>query len=109
MLKTEYVLLIVAMGLVTYIPRWFPLFFLSERKLPQWFIEWLDLIPVAILSSLIFSDLFVTGDPRQLQILQLKSMVAIPTFLFALKTKSLGGTVIAGMMLFWLGTSLFGG
>lgn len=109
MLKTEYVLLIVSMGLVTYIPRWFPLFFLSERKLPQWFIEWLDLIPVAILSSLIFSDLFVTGDPRQLQILQLKSMVAIPTFLFALKTKSLGGTVIAGMMLFWLGTSLFGG
>lgn len=108
MLKTEYILLIVAMGLVTYIPRWFPLFFLSQRKLPQWFIEWLDLIPVAILSALIFSDLFVIGDPRHLEILQLKSIVAIPTFLFALRTKSLGGTVIAGMMLFWLGTGFFG-
>ncbi len=104
MLETEYILLIVAMGIVTYIPRWVPLFFLSQRKLPLWFIEWLDLIPVAILSSLIFSDLFVTGDPRQLDVLQLKSVVAIPTFLFALKTRSLGGTVIAGMLLFWLST-----
>ncbi len=102
MLKAEYILLIIGMGLVTYIPRWFPLFFLSQRKLPQWFIEWLDLIPVAILSALIFSDLFVIGDPRHLEVFQPKSIIAIPTFLFALKTKSLGGTVIVGMMLFWL-------
>jgi branched-subunit amino acid transport protein len=92
------------MGLVTYIPRWFPLFFLSKRRLPQWLIEWLDLIPVAILSALIFSDLFVTGNPRHLEILQPKSIVAVPTFLFALKTRSLGGTVIAGMVLFSLTT-----
>lgn len=100
--ETGYILLVIGMGLVTYIPRWFPLFFLSQRKLPQWFIEWLDMIPVAILSALIFSDLFVTGDPRYLEVLQVKSIVAIPTFLFALKTKSLGGTVILGMVLFWL-------
>jgi branched-subunit amino acid transport protein len=107
MLKAEYILLIVAMGLVTYIPRWFPLFFLSQRKLPQWFVEWLDLIPVAILSALVFSDLFVAGSPRQLDVLQLKSIVAIPAFLFALKTKSLGGTVIIGMVLFWLAGTFF--
>lgn len=109
MLETEYILLVLAMGLVTYIPRWLPLFFLSKRRLPEWFIEWLDMIPVAILSALIFSDLFVTGDPRSLDILQLKSLVAIPTFLFALKTKSLGGTVVVGMVLFWMGTEFFGG
>lgn len=107
MLKAEYILLIVAMALVTYIPRWFPLFFLSQRKLPQWFVEWLDLIPVAILSALVFSDLFVAGSPRHLDVLQLKSIVAIPAFLFALKTKSLGGTVIVGMVLFWLAGRLF--
>lgn len=106
--ETEYILLIIGMGLVTYIPRWFPLFFLSQRKLPQWFIEWLDMIPVAILSALIFSDLFMMGSPRHLEILQIKSMVAIPTFLFALKTRSLGGTVIVGMVLFWLGEEFFG-
>ena len=98
----QYLLLILGMGLVTYIPRWFPLFLFTQRKLPEWFIEWLDLIPVAILSALVFSDLFVSGSPRQLEILQTKSIVAVPTFLFALKTRSLGGTVIVGMALFWL-------
>lgn len=108
MLEAEYdfILLIAGMGLVTYIPRWLPLFFLSERKLPQWLVEWLDLIPVAILSALIFPDLLVAGSPRHLEILQPKAMVAIPTFLFALKTRSLGGTVLVGMMLFWLGSRL---
>ncbi|OPX77371.1 MAG: Branched-chain amino acid transport protein (AzlD) [Methanosaeta sp. PtaB.Bin039] len=109
MLEAEYILLVVAMGLVTYIPRWFPLFCLSQRKMPHWLVEWLDLIPVAIIGSLIFSDLFLMGDPRKLEVLQLKSVVAIPTFIFALKTRSLGGTVITGMVLFWLGTALFGG
>jgi len=102
MLKTEYILLIVGMGLVTYIPRYLPLFFLTQRNLPRWFIEWLDMIPVAILSALVFSEIFLSGSPRHLDMLQIKSLVAIPTFLIAIKTKSLGGTVISGMILFWL-------
>ena len=109
MLEGEYdfILLIAGMGLVTYIPRWLPLFFLSQRKMPQWLVEWLDLIPVAILSALIFPDLFVAGSPRHLEIVQIKSLVAIPTFLFALKTRSLGGTVLAGMMLLWLASKFY--
>ncbi len=99
--KYNYILLMLGMGFVTYIPRWLPLFFLSQRKLPQWFAQWLDLVPAAILGALIFSDIFVAGSPRQIEILQPRSIVAIPTFLFALKTRSLGGTVIIGMILFW--------
>jgi branched-subunit amino acid transport protein len=101
MLKTEYLLLIVGMGLVTYIPRYLPLFILAQRNLPRWFIEWLDMIPVAILSALVFSEIFFSGSLRHLDMLQTKSLVAIPTFLIALKTKSLGGTVISGMILYW--------
>jgi branched-subunit amino acid transport protein len=37
MIHSEYLILVVGMGLVTYIPRWFPIFFLSRRQLPQWF------------------------------------------------------------------------
>jgi branched-subunit amino acid transport protein len=100
--ETQYLLLIVGMGLVTYIPRYLPLFFLAQRALPHWLIEWLDMIPVAILSALVFSELFLSGSPRHLDLLQAKSLVAIPTFLVALRTRSLGGTVISGMILFWL-------
>lgn len=98
---TEYLLLIFGMGLVTYVPRWFPVFLLSRRQLPQWLKEWLDLIPVAILSALILPELLKTGESNHFQIFQPKLLVAIPTFLFALRTKSLGGTVLVGMFLYW--------
>ena len=102
MILSEYLILVVGMGLVTYIPRWFPIFFLSRRQLPQWFSEWLDLIPVAILSALVFPELVTGGNPRYLDFSQPQLWVALPTFLFALKTKSLGGTVVVGMLLFWM-------
>ena len=49
----EYVILIAAMGTVTYLPRWLPLFFLTRRKLAGVFVEWLELIPAAILAALL--------------------------------------------------------
>jgi branched-subunit amino acid transport protein len=108
MIRSEILVLILGMGLVTYIPRWAPLFFLSRRDLPAWFIEWLDLIPVAILSALVVPELLTSGDPRHVDLFQPRLLVALPTFFFALKTKSLAGTVILGMVLFWLSGRLFG-
>jgi len=106
MMRTDYVLLVLGMGVVTYIPRWLPLSFLSRRPLPQWLVEWLDLVPVTILSALVLPTLVTTGDPRHLQFLQPELLVAVPTFLFALKTRSLAGTVVVGMLIFWLADQL---
>lgn len=106
MIESEYIILLLAMGLVTYLPRWLPLFVLSDRKLPDWLVEWLDMIPVAILSALLIPELVITGEPRHLDLLTPEILVAIPTFMFAYFTKSLGGTVIVGMALYWL-TSQF--
>ena len=100
-------LLIMAMCAVTYVPRWLPLFFLSRKRLPFWLQAWLDLIPVAILSALILPELVTTGNPRHLDLFRPELIVALPTLLFALKTRSLGGTVILGMALFWLTGKLF--
>ena len=103
----DYILLVAGMALVTYIPRWMPLFFLTRRKLPDVIIEWLDLIPAAILSALLLPALITTGEPKQIDFFQPGLLVAIPTFIFALKTKSLGGTVLLGMLLFWLADKVF--
>ncbi|NTW37051.1 MAG: AzlD domain-containing protein [Syntrophobacteraceae bacterium] len=97
----EYFGVILAMGLLTYLPRWMPLFVFSQKAMPGWLVEWLDLIPVAILSALVFPELLTHGAPRTLDILQAKSLVAVPTLLFALRTRSLGGTVVVGMLSFW--------
>lgn len=99
----DYLLLFAGMGLVTFIPRWLPLVYLAHRRLPQWLIDWLGLIPVAILSALLAPSLFTDNAPRALHLGKLELLVAIPTLLFALKTKSMGATVLLGMFLYWLG------
>lgn len=98
----SYLGLIIGMGLVTFLPRWMPLYFLSNRQLPPWLIRWLDLIPVSVLSALLAPALVTPGTPRHLSLWQPELLVAVPTFLFALKTRSLGGTVVIGMLLYWL-------
>jgi branched-subunit amino acid transport protein len=107
MMTADYVMIIVGMGLVTYIPRWFPLFMLTRRQLPRWFIEWLDFIPAAILSALVLPYLVTAGEPRHLDFFRPELIVAIPTLAFALKTRSLAGTVLVGMFLFWLAGFVF--
>lgn len=101
-MNTDYLIVFIGMGIVTYVPRWFPLVFLSRRQLPQWLIEWLDFIPAAILSALVLPCLVTAGEPRHLDLFRHELLVAIPTLIFALKTRSLAGTVILGMFLFWL-------
>jgi branched chain amino acid efflux pump len=97
----DYILLIAAMGVVTYLPRMLPLVLLSRRKLPGWFAEWLELIPPAILSALIAPTLFAQSSPRCFSLGKAELLAAIPTLAFALKTRSLAGTVIIGMLSFW--------
>ncbi len=98
----DYAVLFAAMGLVTYLPRCLPLLYLAHRRLPQWLIDWLSLIPVAILSALLAPILFTSQEPRSLDLGKTELIVGIPTLLFALKTKSLGATVVVGMVLYWL-------
>lgn len=102
MVNGDYLYLLVGMGLVTYIPRWMPLFFLTRRELPGWLVAWLDLIPASILSALVFPAILAAGEPRHLEVFQPGLWVALPTLLFAVKTRSMVGTVLVGMLLFWL-------
>jgi branched chain amino acid efflux pump len=100
--NSDYMLLLLAMGAVTYFPRMLPLIFLSRIELPSWFVEWLDLIPAAILSALLVPALVTTGEPRTLDLINPQVLTAVPVFLVAIKSKSLGGTVLAGMAVYWL-------
>ncbi|NLV23774.1 MAG: AzlD domain-containing protein [Deltaproteobacteria bacterium] len=103
----DYLFLFGAMGLVTYLPRACPLLYFAHRQMPQWLIDWLALIPVAILSALLAPTLFADGATRSFSFGKLELLVAIPTLLLSLKTRSLGGTVLVGMLLYWLGGMIF--
>lgn len=101
MTTRDYILLILCMGAVTYLPRMLPLVALSRRRLPSWFSEWLELIPAAILSALLAPPLFTSAAPRAFCLGKPELLAAFPTLLFALKTRSLAGTVIVGMLCYW--------
>jgi branched-subunit amino acid transport protein len=101
-MRAEIFLIIIGMGIVTYLPRWFPLLLLSRRPLPHWLADWLDFIPAAILSALVLPSILTVGEPREIEWFRPELWVAFPTFCFAWKTRSLAGTVIVGMGLYWL-------
>ena len=102
-MNSDYIMIVAAMGLVTFLPRWLPLFFLTRYRLSGWFVEWLELLPASILAAILLPALITRGAPRHLEVFTPEMWVAIPTLGFALLTKSLGGTVIVGMLLIWLG------
>ena len=98
---SDYLLLFAAMGLVTYLPRCLPLIYLAHKRLPKPLVDWLSLIPAAILSALLAPCLLTDTASRSLELGKAELWAALPTLLFAWKTKSLGGTVIVGMLLYW--------
>jgi branched-subunit amino acid transport protein len=102
MVSKECLAVILGMGLVTFLPRWLPLVYLTRRSLPAWLVEWLEFIPAAILSAILLPALVIDDASRSVDLSRPEFLVAIPTLLFAIVTKSLGGTVIVGMVLFGL-------
>ncbi|MDY0132153.1 MAG: AzlD domain-containing protein [Desulforegulaceae bacterium] len=107
MSNTQYFLLIAGMGIVSFIPRWFPLFYLSKKELPKPMVEWLELIPVSILSALLFPALLVNPQTKEFSLVSAETAAFIPCFIIAWFTKSLGITLVSGMFFYWAGTSFF--
>lgn len=97
----RFLMLMLALGGVTYLPRMLPLVTLSSRTLPRWFVEWLELIPAAILAALVAPALFAQAEPRVFTLGKVELLAALPTLAVAFATRSLAGTVLVGMLSFW--------
>jgi branched-subunit amino acid transport protein len=99
-MRHEMLGLILGMAIVTFLPRFLPMAFLTRMAIPEKVKRGLDYIPVAILSAIVFPILFSTGkgkvgiEPHSL-------FAAIPVFVLAYKVKSLWGSVILGMLVYW--------
>ncbi len=88
---------IVGMMLVTYIPRLFPLLFLSGKNLPPLFVAWLKMVPPAVLAAMLFPSLLVRENSFDVGFDNLYFLAALVTFPVAWKSKSLFTTVLVGM------------
>jgi branched-subunit amino acid transport protein len=100
LVSESILILILGMGLVTFLPRFIPMAFLSKWVFPEKLKAGLNYFPVAILSAIVFPTFFMDGSQVDIQSRYL--LAALPVFLFAWKVKSLWGTVLLGMVVYWL-------
>lgn len=92
--------MILGMAIVTFVPRFLPMALLTERALPERVRVGLEFMPTAILSAIVFPLLFVNGTGR-FEIQPRFLFAALPVFIFAWRVKSVWGSVILGMGIFW--------
>ena len=93
-IRAEFLGLVLACALVTAVPRVLPLVALSRMQLPGWLLDWLRYVPVAVLSALLAIELLSAGAAG---VPAIAAAVAV-----AFMTRSLLGTAVAGMAVFWV-------
>ena len=81
-------------ALVTAMPRVLPLVALSRLRLPPWLADWMRYVPIAVLAALLAIELPSAGAAG------LPAIMA--AFAVAATTRSLLGTVLAGVAIYWL-------
>jgi branched-subunit amino acid transport protein len=93
-IRPEFLGLVLACALVTAVPRVLPLLVLSRLQLSQWLLDWLRFVPVAVLASLLALELLGAGPAG--------IAGAVIALAVAAATRSLLGTVLAGVAVYWL-------
>lgn len=93
-IRPEFLGLVLACALVTAVPRVLPLLVLSRLQLPQWLLDWLRYVPVAVLASLLSLEVLNTGTAGL--------VATVAALAVAAATRSLLGTVLAGVAVYWL-------
>ena len=93
-------ILILGMGIVTFLPRFLPMAFLTRWFIPERVKMGLGYIPIAILSAIVFPILFL-NEAGKVEIQPHSLLSAIPVFIFAWKVKSLWASVVLGMLIYW--------
>jgi branched-subunit amino acid transport protein len=94
------VLLFLGMAAVTFLPRFLPMALVSRITIPDRAKAFLEYVPVAVLSALVFPAIFaVDGGGVGIEMRLL--LTAIVVGLFARKVKNLFGSVVLGMAVYW--------
>ena len=104
-MKLDTLYLILGMGIVTFLPRFLPMAFLTRWVLPERVKKGLDYIPISVLSAIVFPMLFF-NEGGNIEIQPQHLLASIPVFIFAWKTKSLWLSVVIGMFVY-LGLGFF--
>ena len=116
--QTIVFLTLLGMGVVTYLPRLLPLLILTRPStvsgseasggMSPLVEAWLGHVPAAVMAAMLFPSLFVVEGRAHMSADNLYLWGAIPTLWIAWKTRSLIGSVLAGVAVVALGRLVLG-
>lgn len=112
---TYHLIVILLSALAAFIPRYFPMRFFTNRKIPEWFNEWMKYVPVSLFTALVVKGIFVDSKYRIIidhvhlfgntfTVYGLGSylVAAVCVGLVAYFTRSMLSSVIVGLGVVWL-------
>ena len=99
-MREEMITLILGMAVVTFLPRFLPMALFTRWMIPEKVQLLLEDLPVAILSAIVF-PIFLFGGDGAFDLQPRFLIAAIPIFIFAWKVRSIWGSVILGMVIYW--------
>lgn len=88
---------ILGMALVTYLPRFLPAWLLSGRRLPDGLRRWLGFVPVAVFGAMLLPMLVLQENRLHLGLDNTALWAGLATALFARRSGSFLGTILAGI------------
>ena len=100
--RPELLALILACAAVTAVPRVLPLVLLARIELPAWLLAWLAYVPVAVLAALLAIEVLIVDGKPALSAANPALLAILPALAVAAFTRSLIGTVLAGVAAYWL-------
>ena len=100
-MNMEHILIVVFSAIAAFLPRYIPLRIFATRNIPEWFNEWMKYVPVSLFTALIVKDIFMnTHDYTFIGVERVaKILAAIVVLGVASKTRSMGLSVIIGLIL----------
>jgi len=107
MANDNYLFLIAGMLIVTFLPRFLPLLFLDNKKMPDRVVRWLSFIPAAVLSALLAPAILIKNGSLSLSLSNTSLLAFIPTLITAYKTKNIFYTVSGGLVFYLILDFLF--
>lgn len=93
----NYFYLVLGMGFVTYLSRMLPATLLSKQEIPKVFVKFLNFVPAAVLSALLFPGVLMAENKLNIGFSNPLLIAAVLTFPLAYKTKNMFATVLLGM------------
>ncbi|MDO4855035.1 MAG: AzlD domain-containing protein [Limosilactobacillus gorillae] len=111
---TYHLIVIVISAIAAFVPRYFPMRFFTNRKIPEWFNEWMKYVPISLFTALVIKGIFISSDYGLVQdhVKLLGNIMiyghagqivaAIFVAITAYFTRSMAASVLVGLVGVWL-------